>query len=263
MTLKSLPFLLTGILALGGPALAERDDSAAPAAQANGELTLALAGANVWRGEIADETLCLQPGLTIMRAPFALNLWGAFDLDDGADARQRERLHLVADHTLHNGRHIFRSGIAAVRYGADKRDDFSQHVFELFADYALDTALLPSLSLHYEVGNAGGLYACGALRHLFVLIDNRADLEVRGGLGWGDRNYIEKRLRPSALDNVGPRWTEASLRVALPVRPAPRLTVTPSIEYFVMADSALRTALRAEQRHESLLWGQLALSAEF
>ncbi|MDR3090395.1 MAG: hypothetical protein LBU39_11380 [Desulfobulbaceae bacterium] len=109
-----------------------------------------IANKYVWRGfELSDDSIVVQPGITVGYEGFSANLWGNFDTDNDAyDGAKWNETDITLSYTKDLGMATVGGGY--IYYGLDGVDD-SQ---ELFVTASLNTILTPTLTIYREIAYA-------------------------------------------------------------------------------------------------------------
>ena len=161
--------LITGItaaaliLAAGAPAaLAEEEMPTADA-------SVSVYSAYIWRGfGLSDDSLVIQPSMTVGYKGFAANLWGNLDTD-----------YFVTDDTKYTETDITLSydgayeklgfGVGYIYYALDAADDTQ----EIYGTLSYDMLLSPTLTIYYDVDHFSGLYYITfGIGHSFTIGEN-------------------------------------------------------------------------------------------
>ena len=130
-----------------------------PAAMAEEEMPTADASVSiystyVWRGfGLSDDSIVIQPSMTVGYKGFAMNLWGNLDTD-----------YYAEDTTKYNETDITLSydgayeklgyGVGYIYYALDGTDDTQ----EIYATLSYDVLLSPTLAFYYDVDSFSGAY---------------------------------------------------------------------------------------------------------
>ena len=108
----------------------------------------------VWRGfGLSDDSIVIQPSMTVGYKGFAMNLWGNLDTD-----------YYAEDTTKYNETDITLSydgayeklgyGVGYIYYALDAADDTQ----EIYGTLSYDILLSPTLAFYYDVDSFSGLY---------------------------------------------------------------------------------------------------------
>ncbi|MBW2501436.1 MAG: hypothetical protein JRD39_00725 [Deltaproteobacteria bacterium] len=173
--------LITGItaaallIAAGAPAVMAEE---APSADAS----VAFYSKYVWRGyELSDDSLVIQPSLSVSYKGFGANLWANLDTDD---ANAETNLWNETDFTL-----SYDGAYEKLGYGAGwiYYSVLGSDTQEFYATVSYDTFLAPSLTLYYDTdGFAGDWYANLSIGHSFAIAE-KYSLDLGLALGYYDQ----------------------------------------------------------------------------
>ncbi len=136
----------------------------------------------VWRGyELSDNSVVIQPSITVGYKGFAMNLWGNLDTDldtedEDADGSQFNETDLTLSYDKSFG--MMSVGVGYIYYGLDGLDD-SQ---ELYLCLGVDTLLSPTITIYREVAHLPGWYVNFSISHSVELPkDITLDLSASAG----------------------------------------------------------------------------------
>ncbi|MFN2369259.1 MAG: TorF family putative porin, partial [Desulfurivibrionaceae bacterium] len=135
--------MIPGLLALGitaaipGAALAGEEKPEA-------DFTLGAYSQYVWRGfAFSDNSLVLQPSLTVAYKGFGVNLWGNLDTDEkGLDTSNWNETDMTVSYDGSAG--MVGYGVGWILYSVDGAEDTQ----ELYASVSVDTILAPTLTYY-------------------------------------------------------------------------------------------------------------------
>lgn len=242
----------TGIFTMGllcSAALALAED------KPEADLTVGAYSKYVWRGyELSDDSIVIQPSMTVSYKGFGFNLWGNLDTD-----------YVVADKGKWNETDMTVSydgsynkvnyGIGWIYYALDSIDD-SQDVY---LTLGLDTLLAPTLTVYRDITGLDVTYYSLGISHSLALTDKIAlDLGAKAGyLDDDDRDY-------SAMH-------DGSVSAALPYKVNDYITIAPALYYVFPLSSDARDsnkagsmkALSISGNDDSFLYGGLSASFAF
>lgn len=148
---------LTGIMLSGIAANSAWAEEEKPTA----DLSVSVLSQYIWRGyELSQDSIVLQPSMTVAYKGFGFNLWGNLDTDyyDTETSEFNE-----TDMTLsYDGSCDFTDyGVGYIYYALDGADD-SQ---EWYVTAALKTMLSPTLSVYLDTDNYPGIYVTLGISH--------------------------------------------------------------------------------------------------
>lgn len=134
----------------------------------------------VWRGyELSDDSIVIQPSVTVGYKDFGLNLWGNLDTD--VDDNRDEHQFNETDMTLSYDRSVGPVSLGAgyIYYGLDGADDSE----ELYLSVCYDTLLSPTLTVYREIAHLPSWYVSFAISHSFDLPEE-ITLDLAGSVGY-------------------------------------------------------------------------------
>jgi uncharacterized protein (TIGR02001 family) len=156
---------------------AEAEEKEKPTASAD----LGIYSKYIWRGvDYSDDSVVIQPSMTVGYKGFSLNLWGNLDTDvDGDD--QDEPNWTETDWTLAYERKFgpVTAGLGFIYYSLDAVDDSR----ELYLSLSYDTILAPTLKIYREVAHLPSWYVNLGLSHSIELAKG-VTLDFSGSVGY-------------------------------------------------------------------------------
>lgn len=250
-------FVLMTLTALPISALAQEDET--PTASAD----VGVFSKYIWRGfEFSDDSVVIQPSLTVGYKGFALNMWGNLDTnyDDGTDKKsQFNETDLTLSYDKSFG--MVSIGVGYIYYGLDAVDD-SQ---ELYASIGLDTLLAPTLTIYREIAYTPATYINFGISHSFDL-PNEITLDLAGSVGYyisDDFVEVDDNLNPTTKKYENLHDGLISVGLTIPINKY--FTFSPMIAYsFPLTDDAdnLITASSISDDSE-FFYGGATLSCSF
>ena len=164
---KKVGMLTLGILCMGSTAgLAMADDK--PTA----DLSVSALSKYVWRGlEFSQDSIVIQPSMTVGFKGFSANLWGNLDTDLHSQSPTTNSWN-ETDLTLSYDWTMGMAGLTLgyIYYGLDGAQDTQ----EVFISAALDTIFSPTLTVYRDYDNLAGWYATLGVSHSITLKDDIA-----------------------------------------------------------------------------------------
>ncbi len=118
----------------------------------------------IWRGfELSQDSLVIQPSMTVSHKGFGFNLWGNLDTDQfdlGTNNYNETDITISYDNSV--GKMGYSAGY--IYYGVDEAS-----TQELYLGFSLDTLLSPSLTIYRDIANARSWYATLGVSHSIEL----------------------------------------------------------------------------------------------
>jgi len=198
----SKKMIVAGILTLsmlGVGTTAALAEEAAPSADAS----VSLLSKYVWRGfEFSDDSIVIQPSLTVSYMGFGANLWANLDTElYGTTNKWNE-----TDMTLSYDGAVDKLGygVGYIYYALDSASDTQ----EIYGTLSYDTLLSPTLALYYDIDEfSGDMYLNLGIGHSFALSDAMSlDLGFSAGYAIpddGDSAFQDGLLSASLSIPVG------------------------------------------------------------
>lgn len=223
------------LFAAGAPAVMAAETPSADA-------SVAFYSKYVWRGyELSDDSLVIQPSLSVSYKGFGANLWANLDTDD---ANAETNLWNETDFTLsYDGAYEkLGYGVGWIYYsvlGSDTQ--------EFYTTVSYDTLLAPSLTLYYDTdGFAGDWYANLSIGHSFVIAE-KYSLGLGLAVGYYDQEGGYSELHDGLL----------SASMSFPI--GEYVTITPELYWsFALTDEA-----EDNIGDDSYVYGGLSASLSF
>ena len=175
--------MLTGLVALGistmipGTVMAEDKPEA--------DFTMGAYSQYVWRGyAFSDDSVIIQPSMSVSYKGFGVNLWGNFDTDyvSGTDSGINwNETDMTLSYDGSTGKIGYGVGWIYYNLGSGIGDD-SQ---EIYVTASIDTLLVPTLSIYNDIDNFRGYYATLGVSHSIAVAEGMA-LDLGAQVGYYD-----------------------------------------------------------------------------
>lgn len=167
MNFRRTKKLITGITAASIIMIAGIPAAMAEEEMPSADATIGFYSKYVWRGfELSDDSLVIQPSLSVSYKGFGANLWANLDTDD---ASVDSNLWNETDFTLsYDGAYEkLGYGVGWIYYSVVGSD-----TQELYGTLSYDTLLAPSFTIYYDTdGFAGDWYANFGISHSFMIAE--------------------------------------------------------------------------------------------
>ena len=192
----------------------------------------------MWRGfELSDESIVIQPSVTVEYKGFSVNLWGNLDteFDDGDPTTNDQSEFNETDFTLAYDTSIgdFDLGIGYIYYALDGLNDPE----EIYASVCASAIpLAPTLTVYRDLTEVIGWYMNLGISHSIEL-PREMTLDLGGSVGYyysDDDAFVE-------MDKVGGTWVastkkyqnlhDGQVSVCLTIPIDKYFTLTPMIAY--------------------------------
>jgi hypothetical protein len=229
--------ILVGLMSITfSHAMAEEDKPAASAA-------VGAFNKYIWRGyELSDDSIVVQPSMTVGYKGFTVNLWGNLDteFDDRDPATPDEKEWSETDFTLEYAR-VFgpaRLAFGYIYYDLDGVDDSE----ELYLSGTFNVALAPTLTVYREIAHAPQWYVRLGIGHSFDL-GRGMSLDLAGGVAYSysDDDAFTKENSTEKYRAFHDGNVSAGLKVPL----GRYLVVNPIIAYSFPLSGAAEDKIRA------------------
>ena len=222
----------------------------------------------VWRGfELSDDSIVVQPALSVGYKGFTLGLWGNLDTDfDDMDPTVPDSSNWnETDLTLGYSKSFgpVALGVGYIYYALDAADDCE----ELYVSASLDVPLSPTLTVYREIAGLQGWYVNLGISHS-VELPRGMSLDLSGSLGYyysSDDAFVEvdSLLNPTTkkYQNFHDGLISASLTIPL----GKYFTVTPMVAYAFPLSSEADDLITASSfsGDSGYLYGGTTLSISF
>jgi hypothetical protein len=161
--------LITGIAAVSLLIAAGIPAAMAEEEMPTAEASVSIYSAYIWRGfGLSDDSMVIQPSMTVGYKGFAMNLWGNLDTDYYAENTTK---YNETDITLsYDGAYEkLGYGVGYIYYALDAADDTQ----EIYGTLSYDIMLSPTLTFYYDVDHfSGAYYATFDISHSFTIAAN-------------------------------------------------------------------------------------------
>lgn len=215
----------------------------------------------IWRGiDYSDDSVVIQPSMTVGYKGFSMNLWG--NLDTNVDGDERDEGNWTeTDLTLayERGFGPVTTGLGFIYYALDGVDDSR----ELYLSLCLDTFLSPTLTVYREIAHLSAWYVNFGLSHSFEL-DKGVTLDLSGSVAYwhSDDDAVTEINSTDKYRAFHDGLISAGLTIPL----SEYFTVSPAISYsFALTDESkdFINAQTAFNDDSSFLYGGVSFSISF
>ncbi len=247
MNLSRTKKLITGItaasiiLAAGIPAAMAEEEM--PSADAS----VGFYSKYVWRGfELSDDSIVIQPSLSVAYKGFGANLWANLDTDlvgYGSNKWNETDFTLSYDGAYEK----FGYGVGWIYYALDSVSDTQ----EFYATASYDTILAPSLTIYYDTDAfAGDWYANFSIGHSFAVTET-ASLDLGLAIGYSDNETYSE-------------FQDALISASMSFPVGKYLSITPELYYsFALSDEAENAIKSGPSGDDSFFYGGVSASFSF
>ena len=236
-----------------------------PLSEVEFEVSADVASKYVSRGVAINNDPVLQPRARVCWQGLELSVWGNADF---THANGRKNNFQEVDYTLSYSRAFKELGAlktltltgGVIFYEFPGTADPTR---ELFLSASLDELFLkPTLAVYYDFKEADGWYVNPTIEHSVATPWDRAELTLKGGLGWGDANFNAFNMG-MAPQHAG--FMEVMISATLGIKVTERVKCGPFVAWSGVPDSRIRDAARTadSEGRSSHVWYGLGVSATF
>lgn len=211
---------------LGGAALTASAEEEAPSA----DLSVSLLSKYVWRGyELSDDSIVIQPSMTVGYKGFGFNLWGNLDTDQdmalyGVDGGNWNETDMTLSYDGSAG--MVGYGVGYIYYGLDGAADTQ----EIYASIGLDTIAAPSLTIYRDFDEYEGWYVNLAVGHSFPITD-AISLDVGGHVSYLAADDAATLADPDDPTNEYSDFHDGQISISATIPITELISVTPELYY--------------------------------
>lgn len=211
---------------LGGAALTASAEEEAPSA----DLSVSLLSKYVWRGyELSDDSIVIQPSMTVGYKGFGFNLWGNLDTDQdmalyGVDGGNWNETDMTLSYDGSAG--MVGYGVGYIYYGLDGAADTQ----EIYASIGLDTIAAPSLTIYRDFDEYEGWYVNLAVGHSFPITD-AISLDVGGHVSYLAADDAATLADPDDPTSEYSDFHDGQISISATIPITELISVTPELYY--------------------------------
>jgi hypothetical protein len=259
--------LTTGLLlGMAAPVMAEEE---APSA----DMSVGIYSDYIWRGwQFSEDSIVVQPSLTVGYKGFAFNMWGNLDLDEheeigGADAESSSWNETDLTLSYDASCDFADYGVGWIYYAVDGAQDTQ----EIYATATLSTILSPSVTVYRDIDAIPGWYVTAGISHSFPLTETLS-LELGAQVGYLSVDDEDDLADPSdATDNYS-AFHDGVLSASISIPVNDYLTITPELYYSFPLSSEAEDLFEADNDYdgdavadgdEDIIYGGVSISFAF
>jgi hypothetical protein len=238
----------------GCPAVAD-EAKASPVAVT---LDAAFLSAYVWRGQVLNDELVLQPAMTVTKGVFLASAWGSYNLTDRVTGEKADfsEVDVTLSAAAKFGPVAASAGLIEYVFPNQTAGGAAaQGTRELFVTLSFpDWVVVPNLGVYRDIDEVDGTYATAGLAWTAAMGD-RLSLTLSGSIAYGDKDYngIYFGVNDSA-------WNDANVGLSLSWKVTDAVTVVPSVQYTTLADTEVKDGAGGLYRDDSRVVGGLKVS---
>jgi hypothetical protein len=242
-------FIALATLGLSLLTFSAKAEEQAPANNISGSFSTGIYNKYVFRGyEMSDDSLVIQPSLTLNYKNFSVNLWGNIDTSehktqsftpDRPGKKSFNEIDLTLSYTYTLNKLSLTGGY--IYYGTKYADETE----EVFLSLSYDIISKPTLTVYRDISTYPGTYVNLSFSHSIPVYDKiTADLSASFGYFKGDDKYW-KTYERSTGNYTGKKYSafhDGKLQVGLTYPIQKNITLQPTIQYwFPLSSKARRT----------------------
>ena len=213
--------------------------------------------AYVWRGQVLNDEMVVQPSATITSGGFSLNTWGNIDTTDRhGNSGDFNEIDLTASYALSLGavtltvgdiEYLFPNSsveVSAVDHAA------SPSTRELFVSASVPALLVvPSVAVYFDIDAVDSEYAVASLAYTHTCSEKLSET-LSASLGYAAQAYNEAYFGVS--DNA---MNDALVGLSVSYVACSHFTITPTIQYAGFPDSDIKDGAAATHFDDNLFFG--------
>lgn len=215
-----------------------------------------LYSAYVWRGQVLNDNMVVQPSVTAAKGPFSLNVWGNWNATDNASQDTAE-MDYTAAYTLPLNSDDVSADVGMIYYTFPGSGNQAKPTSEVFTEATFNSILLtPVVSLYYDMLQANGWYGNFALSQ-DVEISDALTATIGGSIGYGTKNYNRYYFGNNTHNGA---VNDYNVYVSTEYALTEKLTLGARLQYSVL-DSSVDDSGNYDAN--DLVWGGINLSYKF
>lgn len=224
------------------------------------EATLGFYTDYVWRGQVVNDELVLQPAITVTKSvsedgSLSFNIWGNFDLTNSVETKgEFSEIDLIASYS-HSFDHF---GLEAgfIHYIFPNTAFESTTEVYLSANYEPEAVPLSfSLTVYYDFDEIDGFYAAAAVESNMDLNHNLS-LNLKLSAGYGDSNF-----NMGYFGVTDSSFADCVASAVLTYKVWDSASISAGVQYMYLLGDALKDAVSSNNR--SKFTGSLSVSYSF
>lgn len=216
---------------------------------------IGLYSAYVWRGQVLNDNMVVQPSVTLAKGPFSLNIWGNWNASENA-ANDTGEIDYTAAYTLVDTDDVTMD-VGMIFYTFPGSGNGASYTEEVFASATFNNILFtPVATVYYDVDQADGFYGNLAISQ-GVEISDALTAEIGGSVGYGSKNYNEYYFGNNTHNGA---VNDYNVYVSAEYALTEKLALGALLQY-----SALDSGVDDSGNYEAndLVWGGISLSYTF
>ena len=211
---------------LGTAALTASAEEEAPSA----DLSVSLSSKYVWRGyELSNDSIVIQPSMTVGYKGFGFNLWGNLDTDQdeelfGTDGGNWNETDMTLSYDGSAG--MIGYSLGYIYYSLDGAADTQ----ELYAGISIDTIAAPSLTIYRDFDEYEGWYVNLGVSHSFPITE-AVSLDIGGHVSYLATDDEETLADPNDPTSEYSDFHDGLISISATIPVTDLISVTPELHY--------------------------------
>ncbi len=235
-TISTTAVIAATLLMLGAnaPVFGAEEEAEKP----SGSMSVSMLSKYVWRGyELSKDSIVIQPSITASYMGFGINLWGNLDTDQdaelfGEDGANWNETDLTLSYGGSAGMVSYSAGY--IYYGLEGIDDTQ----EIYGSLALDTILVPTVTVYRDIDAYPGWYTTLGVSHSFQLSES-ISLNLGGQVSYLSADDEDTLADPDDPGSAYSDFHDGKLSATLNIPITEEISVAPNISYsFALSDGA-------------------------
>ncbi|MFH0878931.1 MAG: TorF family putative porin [Lentisphaerota bacterium] len=233
-------------------------------------LDVPVLSAYVWRGQVLNDEIVIEPSLTVSKNGFSLNAWANFNgagSYSGDNNSKFSEVDLTASYTHSAGpaslgvgvvQYLFPNQTLTVTDGTETTGKAYPGTYEVYITAGFPgIPLAPALTIYRDLDAIEGFYGVLSVSQSFSLHE-KVSLVAFASLGAGDKKYNNGYFGDDEA-----ALNDANVGLSLPIALTSSLTIKPSASYTCLPDSTLRDAAEAVYGNKDQFVGSITASYAF
>jgi len=223
------------------------------------DLSVDYNGKYVWRGQNLTDDPVLQPSASIGLGNLTLGIWGNLET---TNVNGEKSAYTEVDYTIDYSDSVPEVEGLGYSVGIISYDfpEAGAQTYEAYLGLSLDTLLSPGFTYYYDYDDVDSSYVSFGIGHSIPNVlgeDSGVSADLSASLGWGAKKYNNAYwgVEKSAVNDI-------ALGAAFPFAVGP-VTVTPSLNYILLADSDIKGSTNFGGPTDDLFFAGIGVSMEF
>ena len=243
------------------------DQGASSASETKVTAEAAMVSSYVWRGQVYNNDMVLQPQVTIEKYGVSLNVWGNYDFGRNVLGSNGDfsEIDFSLAYTLPLAINEMAFDVGVINYNFPAEDDNNPTAVPSTTElYGTATVLsfqdyvIPSVTIFGDVRQADGVYVLLDLVAPYQVSDYFA---VEGGIsaGYGNTSYNDYYFG----GNQDAGWNDFNFYANASYEVAENLTVSANLTYTMLEGGSIREAADAIYEADNKVWGGVNVAYDF